>query len=118
MPGPLTPPWRTLHGQVLGGQVDIDAVIGHVGQHRHRYPGRCRLDHWSLDLAEHLQVAQRVGVVRPGQIPVVEAQGLLEADRVPAARIHGQEKGAVVDHVVASDQARGVGQATGMPIGD
>ena len=94
-----------------------NAVVCQVGQQRHRHPRAGRLDHGTLELAEHLQVAQRIRVVRSGEIPVVEAQRLLEVDRVAASRVHAEEEGAVVDHVVAADQIRGVGQAPRMPVG-
>jgi hypothetical protein len=68
-----------------------------------------------LDLAEHLQVAQGVGVVGPGAIPVVEARVFWKLTVFRRRGSTPRKKGAVVHHVVAPGLAGGVGQATRMP---
>ena len=61
-------------------------------------------------LADHLHVAHRVVEVVVAEVVVVEAERLLEPG-VVLLRRDGQERTAVVEHVVAPDLVRAVGQA-------
>ena len=71
------------------------------------------LVHLGLGLADHLDVPHRVLVLVVPEVEVVHAEGLLEDRGVRLLR-QGQHRLAVVEHVVAPDLIRRVGQAVRM----
>ncbi len=106
--------------QVLGRQPEVDGVAGDVAQRpRRREPrlaGLLAAEHRRLRLADHLDVAQRVLVVRAREVEVVDPERLLEHGRVLflGQREHGL---AVVEHVVAADLVGAVGQPARVLVG-
>ncbi len=106
-------------GQILGRQPEIDGVAGDFVQGAiGRQRGQQRLlgpVHSAQRLADHLDIAHRVGEVRHAKIEVVQRQGLLE-HRVVGRQRQRQHRLAVVKHVVAADLVRAVGQPVGMAV--
>ena len=109
-------PWRSTVtrlsgcGQVLGGQPEVDRVLGHVVEREpRREPRRAGAQDVAVGLAEHLDVPEReVGVVG-APVVVVDAERLLELRRV--RRLRDRDHARVdVGHVVAADDVGGVRQ--------
>jgi hypothetical protein len=100
-------------GQVLGGEPEVDGVLGDlVERPLRRELGLQRLlaaVHLGARLADHLDVAQRVVDVGAAEVEVVEPERLLEHGRV---RLLGEREHrlAGVEHVVAADLVGAVRQ--------
>ncbi len=78
--------------------------------------GLLALHRLRVRLPAHLDVPERPFAAVPGEVEVVQAEGLLE-HRVVALLAQGDHGLAVVVHVVAADLARAVGQAIRVPVG-
>ena len=74
-------------------------------------PGAGGLDRLAVELAEGLDIAERIAVVGAGPIPVVQAEGLLEGDVQIAAGARPDDEGGRVAHVVAADHPGAVRDA-------
>ncbi len=100
------------HRQVLAGEVQVEAAPGGGGEQRARCAGPQSARRRGAQLAQGLDVAQ--GTARAvAQVPVVDAQRLLEHHVVGVAWGDGDEERAVVHHVVAAYLSRPVRQARG-----
>ena len=69
--------------------------------------------HVADDLAEQLDVAERLSALAVGEVVVVETEGLWKTEVVPAARVDGEHCRAVVIHEVATDLVGGIGETAG-----
>jgi hypothetical protein len=79
----------------------------------HRPAGRFPLEHFSIGLAKHLDLAQRVFPIFGAKIEVVQRESLLEYRGIGILR-NRHEGGAVVTHVVPADYIGAVGQPSGV----
>ena len=105
--------------QILGREPEVDRVARDVTQgetgRELRLHGLLPLEHVGRRLPDHLHVPQRVVDVLALEIEVVHAQGLLEDGGVGLLR-QGEDRLAVVEHVVPSDLVGSVGQAVRMAV--
>jgi hypothetical protein len=93
-------------GQVLRGQPEIDGVAGDIVQHALRHQGgQERLlgaVHAAERLADHLDIAHRIGEALHPEIEIVKSQRLLK-HRVVRRQGQREHRLAVVKHIVSSD---------------
>ena len=100
--------------QVLGREPEVDGVLGDLveaeGRRELRLDRLLAAEHRRRRLADHLDVAHRVLEAGHPEVEVVHAERLLELRRVLLLRDR-QDRGAVVEHVVAADLVGAVGEA-------
>ena len=107
------------HREVLGGEPEVDGVLGDVAEapvrREHRELGLLALHRLRVRLADHLDVAGRPLVVVGGEVEVVDAERLLEDGLVELLR-ERDDRLAVVEHVVATDLVGAVGEPVRVPV--
>jgi hypothetical protein len=88
--------------KVLGLQEQIERVLRDLLKDGHRHPGLAHLRLRTPQLAESLDVPERIFVGRASRVPVIDADGLLEDGVVLATWIDREEERRDVCHVVAA----------------